>query len=111
LGAGQLSVTVVKCSQLIAADMGGASDPYVVVKCAHLVKKTKTVKATLNPEFNERFKFRVRDAASETLTLQVFDWDRISSDDQLGNVTIPVKEIANDPGRTAVGGRWCELFS
>lgn len=51
---GNLTVTLVRAKNLIAADRGGASDPYVVFKVnGKEVHKSEVVKKTVNPEYNE----------------------------------------------------------
>ena len=63
---GQLLVHVVGARGLAAADKGGSSDPYVKTyllpdKKKESKKKTKVVKKTLNPTFNETLKVGVED--------------------------------------------------
>lgn len=53
---GNMTVTLVRAKNLIAADRGGASDPYVVFKLnGKEVHKSEVVKKTVNPEYNETF--------------------------------------------------------
>ena len=62
---GQLLVTVVGARGLAAADKGGSSDPYVKTyllpdKKRETMRKTKVVKKTLDPNFDETFKVVVK---------------------------------------------------
>ena len=77
-----------------AADRNGLSDPYAVAKCGKEVFKTDVVRATLDPEFNSSaFVFgegvaSVGFQAERTITLELWDYDMISSDDFLGKVEL-----------------------
>ena len=103
-----LHVTIVKCEDLAAMDIGGTSDPYVkvyllpdrkrkqvqyvcVYNCTkrlchfevgswHPLQETKVHRKTLNPVFNETFKFEVPygDVMGKTLVFAVYDYDRFS---------------------------------
>ncbi|XP_014215379.1 synaptotagmin 1-like isoform X2 [Copidosoma floridanum] len=94
--ANSLAVTVIKAEELPALDMGGTSDPYV--KCYLLPDKkkkfeTKVHRKTLNPEFNETFTFKslpYADAMNKTLVFAIFDFDRFSKHDQIGEVKVPL---------------------
>ena len=84
---------------LRAADINGASDPFVVVHVVYnddegnvmhtFVSKSPCVKRTLNPTW----KFDVfLPGVNETMkvVMTVMDWDRFSNDDFLGQVVFPV---------------------
>lgn len=80
-------------------DLGGTSDPYVKVFLMPDKKKkfqTKVQRKSLNPVFNESFVFKViliifciliqipyNEIASQTLVLNVFDFDRFGKHDQV----------------------------
>ena len=79
---------------LAAMDSNGCSDPYCVVKvwtAEEAVKPcgkhtTETIKKSLNPTWNERFKLTLpSNSPSPTLTIDVFDRDTIGSD-KLGHI-------------------------
>ncbi|XP_043277016.1 synaptotagmin 1 isoform X2 [Venturia canescens] len=94
-----LAVTVIKAEELPALDMGGTSDPYVKVYLLPDKKKkfeTKVHRKTLNPEFNETFTFKgvpYADAMNKTLVFAIFDFDRFSKHDQIGEVKVPLCQI------------------
>ncbi|CAB0036748.1 unnamed protein product [Trichogramma brassicae] len=94
-----LQVTVIKAEELPALDMGGTSDPYVKVYLLPDKKKkfeTKVHRKTLNPEFNETFTFKgvpYADAMNKTLVFAIFDFDRFSKHDQIGEVKVPLCQV------------------
>ncbi|XP_046550369.1 synaptotagmin-1 isoform X2 [Haliotis rubra] len=109
---GELSVGVIQAADLPGMDMSGTSDPYVKVYLLPDKKKkyeTKVHRKTLNPVFNETFTFKVpyAEVGSKTLTFAVYDFDRFSKHDQIGQVLVPLNSI--DLGR--VVEEWRDLTS
>ncbi|XP_018907864.1 synaptotagmin 1 isoform X2 [Bemisia tabaci] len=94
-----LAVTVVQAEDLPALDMGGTSDPYVKVYLLPDKKKkfeTKVHRKTLHPVFNETFVFKgvpYADAMNKTLVFAIFDFDRFSKHDQIGEVKVPLCQV------------------
>jgi len=93
-----LAVTVHQAEDLPALDMGGTSDPYVKVYLLPDKKKkfeTKVHRKTLNPVFNETFNFKVpyADAMAKTLVFAIYDFDRFSKHDQIGEVKVPLMMV------------------
>ncbi|CAI2344020.1 unnamed protein product [Caenorhabditis sp. 36 PRJEB53466] len=95
---GQLTVTVIQAEDLPGMDMSGTSDPYVKLYLLPEKKKkveTKVHRKTLNPVFNETFIFKVafNEITAKTLVFAVYDFDRFSKHDQIGQVLIPLGKI------------------
>ncbi|KAK7789000.1 hypothetical protein R5R35_007383 [Gryllus longicercus] len=94
-----LAVTVIQAEDLPALDMGGTSDPYVKVYLLPDKKKkfeTKVHRKTLSPVFNETFTFKnvpYADAMNKTLVFAIFDFDRFSKHDQIGEVKVPLCQV------------------
>ncbi|KAK0591972.1 hypothetical protein LWI29_011078 [Acer saccharum] len=89
-------IQVVRAFKLMKADFLGLSDPYVKLNLTGESlpgKKTTIKKKTLNPEWNENFKFVVREHQSQALQIQVFDWDKVGGDDRLGMQLVPLKLV------------------
>jgi len=84
-----LKVKVIEGKDLIAADSGGTSDPYVTVRIQGVDGKHKThvIKKTLNPVWNEEFELKLRDSI-ETLEFHVWDHDLFGRNDPLGTALI-----------------------
>ncbi|XP_068449995.1 synaptotagmin-2-like isoform X1 [Clinocottus analis] len=98
----KLTVGILQAADLISMDSGGTSDPYVKVQLLPEKKKkfdTKVHKKTLNPVFNETFVFKVpyEELGGKTLMMSVYDYDRFSKHDVIGDVKIAMNTI--DLGR------------
>ncbi|XP_019875224.2 E3 ubiquitin-protein ligase NEDD4 isoform X2 [Aethina tumida] len=98
----KLRLKVVRAKNLMKKDIFGASDPYVRVDLNDNSHDstidyvtTKTKKKTLNPEWNEEFIFRVK-PAEHKLVLQVFDENRLTRDDFLGMIDLPLINIPKE---------------
>ncbi|XP_061079353.1 synaptotagmin Va [Conger conger] len=94
----QLIVGILQAQDLAAMDMGGTSDPYVKVYMLPEKKKkfeTKIQRKNLCPVFNETFTFKIpyAELGGQTLVLQVFDFDRFSKHDVIGQVKIPMSSV------------------
>lgn len=85
--------------ELPAKDLSGTSDPYVRVTLLPDKKhrlETKIKRRTLNPRWNETFYFEgfpVQKLQSRILHLHVFDYDRFSRDDSIGEVFLPLCQV------------------
>lgn len=94
----KLTVGILQAADLISMDSGGTSDPYVKVYILPDKKKkfdTKVHKKTLNPVFNENFVFKIpyEELGGKILVMSVFDYDRFSKHDIIGEVKIPMNSI------------------
>ena len=71
--AGVLTVHILKCDDLPVMDLGGLSDPYVKLYLLPERKRkyeTKVHRKTLNPVFNETFKFEVTSRLTWCIVLE-----------------------------------------
>jgi len=93
MGKGKLSVRIKSGKHLPAKDMNGKSDPYVVLKLGKQKEKTKVIKANLNPTWNEHFSLKVTDHESEKLVLQVYDYDLVGRNEEMGFIDIPLNKL------------------
>ncbi|XP_061080272.1 synaptotagmin-C-like [Conger conger] len=89
----QLVVKILKALDLPAKDANGFSDPYVKIYLLPDRKKkfqTKVHRKTLNPIFNETFQFGVplAELHSRKLHFSVYDFDRFSRHDLIGQVVV-----------------------
>uniref|UniRef100_A0A2K5J6P8 E3 ubiquitin-protein ligase n=1 Tax=Colobus angolensis palliatus TaxID=336983 RepID=A0A2K5J6P8_COLAP len=102
-----LRVKVVSGIDLAKKDIFGASDPYVKLSLyvadenrELALVQTKTIKKTLNPKWNEEFYFRVN-PSNHRLLFEVFDENRLTRDDFLGQVDVPLSHL---PHKSRVKG-------
>ncbi|KAG5896742.1 hypothetical protein JTB14_031723 [Gonioctena quinquepunctata] len=100
----KLRLKVICAKNLMKKDIFGASDPYVRIDLNtnsgdETIDSvlTKTRKRTLSPEWNEEFIFRVK-PAEHKLILQVFDENRLTRDDFLGMVELPLVGLPKEIG-------------
>ncbi|ELW65295.1 Synaptotagmin-6 [Tupaia chinensis] len=99
-----LIVRILKAFDLPAKDFCGSSDPYVKIyllpdrKCK---LQTRVHRKTLNPTFDENFHFPVpyEELADRKLHLSVFDFDRFSRHDMIGEVILDNLFEASDLSR------------
>lgn len=92
---GVLHVHLMHATNLKAADRNGLSDPYVKLSLWGQQHKSKTIKKTLEPKWDETFKFVgvLRDLISERLQLRVMDDDLGMADDWLGAAAVDLSEL------------------
>ncbi|EDV90915.1 synaptotagmin-7 [Drosophila grimshawi] len=94
-----LILKVLQGKELPAKDLSGTSDPYVRVTLLPDKKhrlETKIKRRTLNPRWNETFYFEgfpIQKLQSRVLHLHVFDYDRFSRDDSIGEVFLPLCQV------------------
>lgn len=94
-----IAITPSQGKDLPAKDLSGTSDPYVRVTLLPDKKhrlETKIKRRTLNPRWNETFYFEgfpIQKLNSRVLHLHVFDYDRFSRDDSIGEVFLPLCQV------------------
>lgn len=99
-----LRVKVIAGFGLAKKDLLGASDPYVKLTLydpenGTLISiQTKTVKKSLNPKWNEEILLRVF-PQKHRLLFEVFDEHRLTRDDFLGQVDIPLYQLPTENPR------------
>ncbi|CAM9659324.1 unnamed protein product, partial [Hapterophycus canaliculatus] len=95
---GVVQLTVVGCDKLRAADIGGKSDPFVLVKLGLAQEmKTDVKNRTLNPRYDATFDLLVYERSVEVMEFSVYDRDSGPGDDDfLGSCELPLSVLVPD---------------
>ena len=92
---GVLAVTIHGAQGLKNSDkLAGTPDPYAVVSLnsRDALGKTKTVKENANPRWNETVHIIIT-SLTDSLTLQVYDWNEYRKDKELGVATFALDQL------------------
>ena len=64
-------------------DLNGKSDPFMTLSIGKKEFKTKTIKKTLNPNWNESFEWKLDSHLDDLLYVNVYDWDMLSKNGKI----------------------------
>ena len=91
---GILNLNIISGSGLLSADRNGKSDPFVEIYVnRQKVFKSKIIKKTLDPVWNEKTSIRIPSLSRTELLFNVMDWDRAGDNDELGMTVLDTKSI------------------
>ncbi|KAJ3223646.1 hypothetical protein HK099_000884 [Clydaea vesicula] len=94
---GELKLEILEASNLDALDRGGTSDPYIVVKCnSDQVFKTKTIKKTVNPKFNESCHVKVDSKKKANFKFEVYDHNTLQKHGLLGHFNLVLRSLPSN---------------
>ncbi|ODN73711.1 hypothetical protein, variant 1, partial [Cryptococcus amylolentus CBS 6039] len=102
---GVFLITIHHCEGLSAQDNNGLSDPYVVLAYAKFGKplySTRIITGDLNPVYEETAVLLLtldEVKSQEDLAAMLWDSDKMSADDLVGRVQIPVEELIRRPNQ------------
>jgi phosphatidylserine decarboxylase len=85
-------------------------DPFVVISFGKKVFRTRVIRHSRNPTWDEKLLFHVRRYETTfKVQLAVLDWDKLSSNDYIGEAAFDVSELLADaPQRDPVTGLYAE---
>ena len=85
-------------------------DPFVVISFGKKVFRTRVIRHSLNPVWDEKLLFHVRRYETAfQVQLTILDWDKLSANDHIGDASFSVKELVDSaPQRDAVTGLYNE---
>ncbi|XP_053492193.1 extended synaptotagmin-1 [Ictalurus furcatus] len=96
---GVLRIHLLEGQNLIPKDnlMGGMvkgkSDPYIIINIGSSTFKSRVIKDTLNPTWNEMYEVVLTDLPGQDLSLEIFDKDIDMKDDFMGRLKIKLSDI------------------
>ncbi|KAK2900628.1 hypothetical protein Q8A67_008743 [Cirrhinus molitorella] len=73
----------------------GKSDPYGVIKLGNQLFRSKIIKETVNPKWNEVYEAFVYEHSGQNVEIELYDEDH-DKDDYLGSLTINVDELEKE---------------
>jgi len=93
----KLVVRVIEARGLKAADFGGTSDPFAElrIKNDNFSYKTRTIKKTLNPFWDEEFTLAINDLEKDILSVKIYDFDQTTNNDLIGELEFYVASFIN----------------
>ncbi|MBN3273822.1 OTOF protein, partial [Polyodon spathula] len=98
-------VYVVRATDLHPADINGKADPYVVIKLGKTEIKDKEnyISKQLNPIFGKSFDIEATFPMESMLTVSIYDWDLVGSDDLIGESKIDLENRYYSKQRATCG--------
>merc|ERR1711892_1292047 len=103
---GFLKVIVFKASELVNKDMIGKSDPFLKMKFRDQELKSRTVRNSLEPEWNFSANLIISSSNENSdIVLEVYD-DDFGKENFIGSYTFSLKQAINDTDKEAV---WYDL--
>ena len=69
-------------------------DPFVVISFGKKVFRTRVIRHSLNPKWDEKLLFHVRRYETNfKVQLAVLDWDKLSSNDHVGDASFAISDL------------------
>lgn len=98
-------VYIVKGTDLHPMDLNGKADPYVVLQMGgkRISDKENYVSKQLNPIFGKCFEMELKFPQDSQLTVQIYDWDLVGSDELIGETRIDLENRFYSKHRATCG--------
>uniref|UniRef100_A0A8C5SEA3 Otoferlin n=1 Tax=Laticauda laticaudata TaxID=8630 RepID=A0A8C5SEA3_LATLA len=98
-------VYIVRATDLHPADINGKADPYIVIKLGKTDIKDKEnyISKQLNPIFGKSFDIEATFPMESMLTVAIYDWDLVGSDDLIGETKIDLENRYYSKHRATCG--------
>ncbi|KYO37035.1 hypothetical protein Y1Q_0005859 [Alligator mississippiensis] len=98
-------VYVIRATDLHPADINGKADPYIAIKLGKTDIKDKEnyISKQLNPIFGKSFDIEATFPMESMLTVAVYDWDLVGTDDLIGETKIDLENRYYSKHRATCG--------
>ncbi|KAJ8935193.1 hypothetical protein NQ314_012950, partial [Rhamnusium bicolor] len=98
-------VYIVKANDLHPMDLNGKADPYIVLQLGskRISDKDNYISKQLNPVFGKCFEIEATFPQDSLLTVQIYDWDLVGSDDMVGETKIDLENRFYSRHRASCG--------
>uniref|UniRef100_A0A8C9S2Z7 Otoferlin n=1 Tax=Scleropages formosus TaxID=113540 RepID=A0A8C9S2Z7_SCLFO len=98
-------VYVVRATDLHPADINGKADPYISIKLGKTEIKDKEnyISKQLNPVFGKSFDIEATFPMESMLTVSIYDWDLVGTDDLIGETKIDLENRYYSKHRATCG--------
>uniref|UniRef100_I3IWC0 Otoferlin n=1 Tax=Oreochromis niloticus TaxID=8128 RepID=I3IWC0_ORENI len=98
-------IYVIRATDLHPADINGKADPYIAIKLGKTEVKDKEnyISKQLNPLFGKSFDVEATFPMDSTLTVSIYDWDLVGTDDLIGETKIDLENRFYSKHRATCG--------
>uniref|UniRef100_A0A3B3D4A8 Otoferlin b n=1 Tax=Oryzias melastigma TaxID=30732 RepID=A0A3B3D4A8_ORYME len=98
-------IYVVRATDLHPADINGKADPYIAIRLGKTEIKDKEnyISKQLNPLFGKSFDVEATFPMDSTLTVSIYDWDLVGTDDLIGETKIDLENRFYSKHRATCG--------
>lgn len=98
-------IYIVRATDLHPADINGKADPYIAIRLGknEIKDKENYISKQLNPVFGKSFDVEATLPMDSTLTVSIYDWDLVGTDDLIGETRIDLENRFYSKHRATCG--------
>ncbi|XP_016351775.1 otoferlin isoform X2 [Sinocyclocheilus anshuiensis] len=100
-----IRIYIIRATDLHPADINGKADPYIVIRLGKSAIRDKEnyISKQLNPVFGKSFDIEATFPMESMLTVAVYDWDLVGTDDLIGETKIDLENRYYSKHRATCG--------
>ncbi|XP_059354554.1 otoferlin-like isoform X8 [Carassius carassius] len=100
-----IRIYIIRATDLHPADINGKADPYIVIRLGktEIRDKENYISKQLNPVFGKSFDIEATFPMESMLTVAVYDWDLVGTDDLIGETKIDLENRYYSKHRATCG--------